>query len=477
MNQKIKKDKKAQFAIYIGEDSLRVIKYFSSKGKKMFDFESTSVSANIDDRELTSKISNALQELGYNNNPIIISLPKNQATCRYIKIPAKLPSEIEKIIPFQTSKYLPYPSSELVTSYQIISTDKNGYSYINLNIVHKGIVGCYLVILKSLGIKKFSILLSSYGLYNLYSEIQSKDNGITMVVDVDTIYAELIVISQKKLLFSRSIKLDQQQTTEQVLADEITKTSNAYIKETGQAQPEKIVILANKNIGIDTLRNKVSAAPIEALDYLSKYAWVPGADEKIKTAGLSVTSIIGLLLKKPPFYLNILPNQMKEVEKRALKKKEIIKSVIFVFITFCVLALAITKDISNKKVYRDKLNSELEKISSQAKRLEALEHRFTLLEAQGKQRLALLDALYELHKVIPQGVLLNSFSYEEKNQISIRGQAQTLDSVLDFVSYLEKAQAFKDFSVKVRYATKKRNSMSEFIDFEIICLNKKINHA
>ncbi|MFA6282052.1 MAG: pilus assembly protein PilM, partial [Candidatus Omnitrophota bacterium] len=438
-----------------------------------FDFASTPLPVNIDDKELADKISTALKGLGYNNNPVIISLPRNQATCRYIKIPAKLPSEIEEIIPFQTSKYLPYPSSELVTSYQIVSTDKNGYSYINLNIVHKDIAGRYLTILKSLGIKRFFVLLSSYGLYNLYNDIQPKDNGITMVVDVDTIYAELIVISQKKLLFSRSVKLGPQQTTEQTLADEILKTTNAYVKETNQALPEKIVILANKNIATHILQNKAPAVPIETLDYLSKYTWSAGADEKIKTAGLSVTGITGLTLKKPPFYLNILPGQMKEAEKRALKKKEIIKSAVFVFITFCVLALAITKDINNKKVYRDKLGSELEKISSQAKRLEALEHRFALLEAQGTQRLALLDSLYEIHKIIPQGVLLNSFSYEEKNQIAIRGQTQNLDSVLDFVSYLEKAQAFKDFSVKVRYATKKRNSMGEFIDFEIICLNKK----
>ncbi|MFA5272278.1 MAG: PilN domain-containing protein [Candidatus Omnitrophota bacterium] len=469
------KDKKARFGICFGEDYLKIIKYIPNRKKAFFDFKVVHFPVNPLDKEIIDKTFCALKDLGYNNNPIMISLPRNQATCRYVKIPTRLPSEIEKIIPFQTSKYLPYPNLELITSYQTISSDKSGYSHINLNIVHKDVVSRYLSILKSLAIKNFSILLSSYGLYTLYNEIAPKDNGTTMIVDVDTLYAELIVASQKKLIFSRSIKITQQQTLEQQLADEIIKTNNAYTKETNQPLPEKVIIFTNKNIDLNILKSKVPI-PIETLGYLNKNTWTSSADETIKSTGVSVASLIGFMLKKASLDLNILPVEIKETRKRYIRKKEFLKSVFFAAVTLLVFTLAIIKNIDNKTAYREKLKSELEKLSPEARRLELLEHRFTLLQSQGKERLALLDVLYELHKVMPQNILLSNFTYEENNQIVLRGQTPNLDSVLDFVSYLEKSQGFKEFSVKMRYATKKKTSMGEFIDFEIICL-KKGTHA
>jgi Tfp pilus assembly PilM family ATPase len=156
-------------------------------------------------------------------------LPRQQATCRYIKIPARFPAEIDKIIPFQAAKYLPYQPQELISGYQIVLTDKEGYSYINLNIVHKDIISGYISFFDSLNIKNFSIILNSYGLNNLYSEIEPPKPEINMIIDIDYSYAELIVARQGKLFFSRSFKLPPQDNLENILSEEINKT-NMYMR-------------------------------------------------------------------------------------------------------------------------------------------------------------------------------------------------------------------------------------------------------
>jgi len=467
-----KKDKKDIFVIQIIDDCLKIMKFRQGplNKKELVDFEFARLAAGINDKELIQKAKSLLEKLNYNNNQTILSLPRHQATCRYIKVPAKSPAEIDKIIPFQASKYLPYPAQELITVYQIIATDKEGYSHINLNIVHRNIVLSYLSFLDSLGIKFFSIILSSYGLCNLYSEIE-RQPGVNMVVDVDDSYAELIVVSQKRLSFSRSFKISQQQSLEDVLSEEIKKTNSAYIKETGQMPAAGIIIFTSKTISAQDLSAKISM-PVEISDYCSK-SCPRQLCEKIKEARVSVAGLIGLGLKEISAELNILPENIKQLRIQALKKKEFIKSAVTILLSILMLTFAVMKDLDNKRNYKDKLKIELDKISKEAKTLDELERRFVLLESEAKYKLAVLEILYELHKIMPKDIYLSSFVYEDDRQIALRGQTPELNYVLELVSALEKSKAFGNFTSKLRYATKKKTQTGEIIDFELICLKKK----
>jgi len=469
---KQKKNKNDIFIIQVIEDYLKIIKCRPVLNKREFiDFESIRLSSGLNDKELLQKTKSLFEKLNYNDNQIILSLPRYQATCRYIKVPARLPAEIEKIIPFQASKYLPYPPQELITGYQIISTDKEGYSHVNLNIIHKDVISGYLSFLNSLGIKKFSIILNSYGLCNLYNEIEQKETNANMVIDIDDNYAELIVVAQKKLFFSRSFKFSAENNLENILAEEIKKTSAAYLKETGQVAVGRVVIFTNKNISAQSLSANTSL-PAELFDYGSKF-FPPAPSEKIKTAGISAAGLVGLGLKEITAELNILPQEVKEVRLRYAKKKEFIKSSVTVLLAVLMLTLAVTKDLNNKRHYRDRLKIELGKISQEAKTLEELERRFSTLESQAKYRLKALEVLYELHKVMPKDIFLSSFAYEDDKQISLRGQSPELNYVLELVSTLEKSKVFGNFTSKLRYATKKKTQTGEIIDFEIVCLKKK----
>ena len=467
-----KKDKKDIFVIQIIEDYLKIMKFRQGplNKKELVDFEFARLASGINDKELIQKAKSLLEKLNYNNNQTILSLPRHQATCRYRKVPAKSPAEIDKIIPFQASKYLPYPAQELITVYQIIATDKEGYSHINLNIVHRNIILSYLSFLDSLGIKFFSIILSSYGLCNLYSEIE-RQPGVNMVVDVDDSYAELIVVSQKRLSFSRSFKISQQQSLEDVLSEEIKKTNSAYIKETGQMPAAGIIIFTSKTISAQDLSAKISM-PVEISDYCSK-SCPRQLCEKIKEARVSVAGLIGLGLKEISAELNILPENIKQLRIQALKKKEFIKSAVTILLSILMLTFAVMKDLDNKRNYKDKLKIELDKISKEAKTLDELERRFVLLESEAKYKLAVLEILYELHKIMPKDIYLSSFVYEDDRQIALRGQTPELNYVLELVSALEKSKAFGNFTSKLRYATKKKTQTGEIIDFELICLKKK----
>ncbi len=466
------KNKKYIFVIQIIDDYLKIIKIRPGINKNGFiDFEFTRLEEGINDKELVGKTKPLLEKLSYNNNQIILSLPRQQATCRYIKIPARFPAEIDKIIPFQAAKYLPYPPQELISGYQIVLIDKEGYSYINLNIVHKDIISGYISFFDSLNIKNFSIILNSYGLNNLYSEIEPPKPEINMIIDIDYSYAELIVARQGKLFFSRSFKLPPQDNLENILSEEINKTNSVYAKETGQLPAGRVIIFTNKNISAQNLSAKISL-PVQTFDYREK-DFLRQSGEKIKASGLSVAGLVGLGLKQTEAELNILPPQAKEARLRISRKKEFIKVSAAAVISVVMLTFAVAKDLGNKKYYSDMIKAELSKISKEAKILDELEKRFDILESQAKSRLIVLDALHELHRTIPQEVYLNSFVYEEDKQIVLRGQAPNLDSVFRLVSEFEKSKVSDNFMPKLRYATKKKTQTKDIVDFEIICLQKQ----
>lgn len=471
------KKKKLVFICQITENTLKVMKYkFSHSGKgKSAGLEAQSISPNIDDRQISERLNQIFKRLGYTGNPVIISLPRSQAICRYLKIPTSAPFEIERAANLQAPRYLPYQPDELVTAYQIISTDREGYSNINLVIVHKNLIERYLKIFKEWGPKKLIVILSSYGLSNLYSHIEPQNISPVMLIDTDSEEIELVIVFQKKLLFSRSFKLNiNHPQWEKLFIDEVNKTQDAYLKEISNEAVAKIVIFGeNKNSGrFKDALNKHLTLPAEVPFYSQKLNFPKDLCEDISNSNNSFCSLVGLGLGDINESLNLLPQERKEEERKTLQHKEQLKLILFILGIIFTLGSGVAKHLDNKSKCLERLKAELSEIAKVAKPLADMEKRLNHMESGLQKRLSSLDILYELHQTTPTQVSLSNVVCEEDNQLVLRGQTQELNSVFNFVSQLEKSALFKDFNIRVRYATKKKIQVGEVIDFEIICLKK-----
>ena len=226
------KSKNSVFICSITEISIKVVKCLRQNNTKreFVSIEAETLPANTDDKAAAVKLNQIFKKLEYKNNLVIVSLPRNLATCRYLKVPSQNLEEIERIATLQAPHYLPYSAEELITAYQIVQTDKDGYSHINLVITHKDVVARILNIFKELKPLRLDIALSSYGLCNLYNHIRPQDNLATMIIDIDSSQIELAISVNRKLVFSRSFKLSfAQENWDNVLADEINKSRDAYL--------------------------------------------------------------------------------------------------------------------------------------------------------------------------------------------------------------------------------------------------------
>jgi len=471
------KNKNAIFICSVTENSLKVIKCAAGNNlkKDFLGLEVKAIPSDTEDKKLSEELIRAIKNLGYERNPVIISLPRSQATCRYLKVPAQAKQEVENISYLQAARFLPYPANELITAFQIISTDKESYSDINLVIVHRNIIERYFKIFKELKPAKISIVLSSYGLCNLYNYIRPDDSQVAMLIDIDYQEAELAIVSKKKLLFSRSVKLNRQNFEwVNLLIEEVVKTREAYLKSVSQEAPTKIMFVgANKVLqGLTETLNKELAMQVEILNYSRQINMPKELSNIMLDSQYSFASLIGQNLGRLENSLNLLPQELKREETRTLQRKRILEIFLLTLAVIFIWVLGAARNLDSKARQLRRLKSELNKISQQAKPLETIEKRFKFLENRILSQPNSLEVVYELHQIVHRPVTLTSLSYEDGKEVLLRGQTPELDSVSAFVEQLEKSPVFKPFSIKVRYATERKTPSGEIVDFEIDCLRK-----
>jgi Tfp pilus assembly PilM family ATPase len=464
------------FVIQAAEQALKVVKLSSAYGikKDFIAVDAQELPAGADDKILVEKLVTALRKLGYSQERVILSLARSQATCRFVKIPSTSAAEIEKIAAFQASKYLPYAANELISGYQVVNVDKAGFAFVNLVIVHKDAVERYLNILAAAGVADIQITLSSFGLSGLYSHISARDPRPTMLVDIDDAQVELAIVAQGRMLFSRSFKLTGSANREQQLTDEINRTNTAYLKEAQGRLPEQVVILSARQEPSQPTEfiQKEVAIPSRSLNYCLKISCSRNFSEAAANLRYSLAGLVGLGLEELPDSLNLLPANLKEKGKAYSRRKKQLRNLVFVLVTLLIWGLGIAKSMQNKKVYLERLQAEILKLSAEARPFEELERRSELLLGRAKLSESVLEILRELYRIIPQQMVLSGLGYEEDKSVTLRGSTPELNAVFGLVQQIEGSAVFKEFTVKVKYATKKSTPAGDTVDFQIDCLKR-----
>ncbi|OGX44954.1 MAG: hypothetical protein A3G38_01755 [Omnitrophica WOR_2 bacterium RIFCSPLOWO2_12_FULL_51_8] len=460
------------FICQVNDLGAKIIKCRQGGKNKFSVLQAEIIPPEADEIRLQQKLAEVISGMGYSDNPLIVSIPRNQATSKYLKVPAAAAEEIEKIVGLQAARYLPYPANELITGFQVLSSDKEGFTYINLVIAHRDAISRYVKIAEALKAKRLNVFLSSYGLCSLYNSLFPRAAAPVILADIDVDRVELAIAKQEVLLFSRSFKFDPSSPNWQgVFTEELNRTRDAYLKDVAKEPPQKIVILkTHKDArGLTEALSGGTDLPVEELDLSARIDAAAGAREKIFSSGISFHSLIGMGLAPVSEYLNLLPKELKEEAKVSLQRKSQARLIFSLSAIILIAGLAAARNLDNKARYLEWIKTELNKISGEARPLEEIEKRFQALEDYGKKRLSGLDVLYELYKNIPERITLLNFSYEEDGKILIHGVSPELNLVPEFIARLEKSPVFGKFEIKIKYASKKRTPAGEVMDFEIAC--------
>jgi len=467
---------KPVFICQLFEGNLRLIKCAASEnGKTVFlNLAHENLNGEDSDKELYLKLENLIKKLGYKDNPFIFCLPRNAATSRYIRIPAQRQEELEDIVSLQASRFLPYPQENLITGYHVISQN-SGYSDLNLIVLEKNTIDRYLKICSRIKIKNFQIFLSSYGLNGLSNYLKIEGEGPVMVMDIDLQNAELAIIDNKKLLFSRSFRLPEKQDNSLPLfiASQIRQTVEGYTKELHGKLPQKLIIFHS-----DWAQRLSEALPQELNlpvayhNYLDKIRFTGDFSQNIQNFRGSPASLIGLGLNKPLDTLNLVPQAIKEKRKKSDWSRKRLNFFIFICSIILVWGLGIREQIENKKMLLQNLKIKTNAIAKEARPLELISKRLNL-SGSNPIKFSALEQLGGLYQLVPADIFLTGFKFEKNKSLVITGESPQINPVFTFSKNISSSDIFIDYNIKVNYLSRKIKGGSETTEFEILCLKKK----
>jgi len=432
------------------------------------------------DEAISREIKELFAELKLRNPRLVTSIPRHLATVRFLKLPSTKESEIKEMVTFQVERQIPYSKEEVISGYQIVDTDLEGYSKVMLVIVHRDVVNRYLKILGDAGgFQPERLMLSSQAVSSAYLATRSAqaepDAGPIALVDLGPEAIEVDVIHRGRLIFTRGISLGEispfQEEGQAKVVEEVKRSFSVYQKEERELKVAK-VILTGAREKVEALMSALHeelSMPVDTIHFLEEIPLIkrfsPPSESEVK--GFSLATAIGLALDSPGVEIDLLPQQIRRQREFASRKKDLIKA--------CALSLAILtvgsgiflKKLHVRESYLKSLKASVRRTEPEARKVEAMMRRARVIRGQLDVRGFSIDILYELYRIIPPRTSLSIFILDEKKTVTLRGASRSMSDVFRLVGILEESPYFQN--VDVKYASKRKVKEKELTDFQIIC--------
>ena len=482
LNKLFQKQEQVTTVFQIDNNWLRLIQVQVINREKKISMIKAMEIASLSDENIALKISELAVQLKIDSRYLVLSIPRHLTTTRNLDLPSANPAEIKDMIELQIGKQTPYASDEVIKDYQILGSNADGYSRVLLVIVHRDIVGRYFKILESAGLKVQKVSFSSEGLLNwmnlAYREkLVSEKVHILIEVDYDT--SDFEVVLNDKLVFGRSISLGFSQLPGQLelwqkkFIEEVNHSIYAYQNEITGKEIDKIIISRPRLVG-DSLDKAVLEKEFgSSVEIIDQFKDIPMTDEgadsynNLIRTDLSFVGLIGLGLPTGEHKIDLVPQEHQIGKAVKEKGKDLyLMGILLVFILVAVSGVFLGR-MYNKERYLGQLKQRLEEIQNKTKELNSMIRGMETIKDRVQTRGMALNLFYEVHRAILPEMHLVSLSFDGKENLTLRGQANEMSEVFEFVNKLEESNYFHN--VKSKYATKVKVEDKEITDFEISC--------
>ena len=458
-------------AIDISDGFVKIAAVLNRKNEKtLYALDSARLTVD-EEKEVAKEVRSLILKNKLIKPTVLVSFPRHLVTIRNVQLPTTNEEEMRNMAELQAIKHLPYLPEEIAVSFKILDVTKEGYANILLILAQRKLVDRYVNIFKYAGIPIEKLALSSEGIFNRYLNLDLDDSRSVAMIDFDRYHTHVQIARERKLLFSRSIHFDTTSPSpdKDAFLREIRLSFDAYRKEKDE-DVSRILLSGSENCvkGFSAFLSDNLELPCGAVGGLEK---IPLKDTSGKFLEhfkeTSFIHLLGIALQPEKLAVNLLPRDIVEKKKEDTARNELIKTALLLFCIIAVTFGIIEKKINEKRLYLKRIETQLEKIEPAVKRLSRLKENIELVQGQLTFKGSSISIIREVYEILPKGVSLTLFEFEDKNRLLLRGTTKELSGVFNLLPLLEKSPYLGN--VKINYATKRTFKNTEFADFEIIC--------
>ncbi|MBI2495768.1 MAG: pilus assembly protein PilM, partial [Candidatus Omnitrophica bacterium] len=425
------------------------------------------------DEDIARELSGACAAIGFEPGPVLIANPAPFTTPRLFNLPSTDPVEIHDIVELQAEKHTPYTKEEILTDFQVVETDRSGYSRVLLVISHQDIVHRGLRLVERMGWSLERVGFELEGLINWFRLVKGgAAQGGTLVAEMDSDSTTLLILQQGKPYFHRSLAMGVNQlggdATEgpAKLIAEMQRSLDTFETEGLNVAVSEVVLTgqAERLPGLkDRVQRGLNLPTIVASPF--EDCAVSEAAKEATLRQVSFASLLGLALG--PSEVDLTPNALKlhrTFEVRARRLVGLGCQVIAGLLLFSCLLIG--KALKDERDHAWLLR-EHQTMAQEAQAVEGVLERLGVIQGWFETRGQLLNAVAELNQHTPHAIQWESVSFTDREQITLKGFSGEMPKVYDFVAELRASPLFSQ--VEAKRVTKRRVDERDVTEFEIVC--------
>lgn len=385
--------------------------------------------------------------------PVMVSLPRQLATMRTLKLPSTDASEIADMVDMQVGKLTPYSRDEIVWDYRILGVEREGYTRVLVAIAQRAVVRQRVNAIEEAGLEVDSVTVSSEGLIEWMSAagIDPANGRGVMLVDVDSSCTDVVVSVNDKALFARSIRIGAQHLEEDYAR---------WVERFGAELRQSIEACKTENPGVEVDVAVLTGATFEADKLATDVARVLGLTVKREDSGrvarklpqapdggrmASLTGLLGIVLAPDAMEFDLTPESVLLRRRLVARSRELSAFACLLMAALMGLSLFAASRLAFRHGRLKALETERERSGLIA--AEVLRKQEIVKLARGAQdkSLTCLNLVTEVHRLRPAEMDLGQLDVDlDRGRLTVGGTGKTLGDVRGFVNSLESSGLFAD---------------------------------
>ncbi|MGD0016246.1 MAG: pilus assembly protein PilM [Verrucomicrobiia bacterium] len=390
---------------------------------------------------------------------IVTAIGCEDALCEMLQLPTTDPSELQQMLDLQIDNLSPLPTEEIVYGFEPLDV-ADGQSRVLVAIARKAAVNERVSALETAGLPTEIVTVDALAMFRALCQRQSVpiDDKLNAIVLLGTAAAHLVVYQQTQPVTVRSLLLGAEMlgTTEgrTAVREELQRTLIAAETTMPHCRRGLVTFVALHE-------NADAAATALAGDCgLPSQCLRNGV---VPSPALSLCLDGAVTADRPR--LNLLPNEWLQRRRHARLRQHAIRGAIALAALYLAALAIFLTVLALRKTELRNLRNQVGSKQNQYADARQLHSELVAMQKQLDTKYSALAVLREASVLKPDGLTFNSFTFRKDQTLTLRGQAQSANTVNDFIGQMEKCALF--YSVKT--VSERTESGSGLTRFEILC--------
>jgi Tfp pilus assembly PilM family ATPase len=413
-----------------------------------------------DDAGLASRaLAQACRTLKLDRSSVVACLPRQMVNIRMLELPSADPAEIEDMVELQVGKQTPYSRDEIVYDYRILGSWKPGYTRVMMAIIQRSALRERYYVFEEAGVNVSKVSVTSEALLNWYAFVDNgnADDKATALLDIDSFYTDFLVISDKGLVFSRSILVGANQLIDDPdnFADKFSREVKNSMEicrgeQQGLSLSRVLISGAGANVGGIAVRlNRELGLKCEIVESAGAARKMPGSPS-VKEANyryVSITPLIGAGLDTDALEFNLVPDSVRLRKGLSEKARNLSVMGMLIMAGLVFLSLFGTLKLFARKAYLGEMLREYSELRPQAEKIDQMREISRLAAEQRDPSQNMIILLSRIRGLLGDDVKLENFEIEVgagSGKFRVEGNASSSREVYSLVRRIEQAENFCD---------------------------------